>query len=52
MAMGLALIAGLYTALGGLKAVVYTDALQALILIIGCGTLAYKMFADLGFFLG
>lgn len=49
MAMGLALIAGLYTALGGLKAVVYTDALQALILIIGCGTLAYKMFGDLGF---
>ena len=49
MAMTLALIAGVYTALGGLKAVVYTDALQALILIVGCGVLAFKMFGDLDY---
>lgn len=49
MALALALIAGLYTAMGGLKAVVYTDALQAIILIIGCGALAWKMFGDLDY---
>ena len=49
MAMTLAFIAGVYTALGGLKAVVYTDALQALVLIVGCSVLAFKMFAGLNF---
>jgi len=39
----LALIAGAYTASGGLKAVVYTDALQAIILIVGCSILTYLL---------
>ena len=45
----LALVAGLYTAVGGLKAVVYTDAIQAIILILGCAVLAYMMFEKLDF---
>lgn len=45
----LAVIAGLYTAFGGLKAVVYTDALQAVILIAGCSVLAYLMFEKIDF---
>ncbi len=47
--LALALIAGIYTAFGGLKAVVYTDALQAVILIVGCGTLTYLLFAEINF---
>ncbi|MFK7924531.1 MAG: SSS family solute/sodium (Na+) symporter, partial [Bacteroidia bacterium] len=45
----LALFAGIYTAFGGLKAVVYTDALQAVILIVGCSTLTYLLFERLDF---
>ena len=45
----LAVIAGFYTAFGGLKAVVYTDALQAVILLTGCGLLTYMLFAELDF---
>ncbi|WP_282159804.1 sodium:solute symporter [Ulvibacterium marinum] len=45
----LALVAGIYTAFGGLKAVVYTDAIQAIILIFGCSVLAYLMFEKLDF---
>ncbi|MEO0731879.1 MAG: sodium:solute symporter [Bacteroidota bacterium] len=45
----LALVAGLYTAFGGLKAVVYTDAIQAVVLIIGCSVLTYLMFEQLDF---
>lgn len=45
----LALVAGIYTAFGGLKAVVYTDAIQAVVLIIGCSTLSYFMFEQLDF---
>lgn len=45
----LALIAGLYTAFGGLKAVVYTDAIQAIVLIIGCSVLSYMMFEKMDF---
>ena len=48
-ALVLALIAGFYTAFGGLKAVVYTDTLQAIILIVGCSILTYMLFADLDF---
>lgn len=48
-AFGLALIAGIYTASGGLKAVVYTDAIQAVILIIGCSILTYLLYEQLGF---
>ena len=42
--VALALFAGAYTAFGGLKAVVYTDALQAVVLLVGCGVLAWTMF--------
>jgi SSS family solute:Na+ symporter len=45
----LALITGIYTSIGGLKAVVYTDALQAIILIFGSGALSYLLFKELGF---
>lgn len=44
----LAIVAGLYTAFGGLKAVVYTDAIQAVILIAGCSVLTYMMFEQVG----
>jgi len=47
--LALALIAGVYTAFGGLKAVVYTDAIQAIILLIGCTILSYMLFAELEF---
>ena len=47
--VGLALFAGIYTAFGGLRAVVYTDAVQAVILIFGCGLLTYLMFNAVGF---
>ena len=40
-ALGLAIVAGIYTASGGLKAVVYTDAIQAVILILGCSILTF-----------
>lgn len=45
----LALVAGLYTAFGGLKAVVYTDAIQAIILLVGCTVLTYLLFEKLDF---
>lgn len=45
----LALITGTYTAIGGLKAVVYTDALQAVILIVGSGILSFLLFKELDF---
>ena len=48
-ALGLAFIAGIYTASGGLKAVVYTDVLQAVILIIGCSILTYILFDKVDF---
>ncbi len=47
--LALALIAGFYTAFGGLKAVAYTDTLQAVILIAGCTLLTYILFARLDF---
>lgn len=47
--LGLALVAGLYTAFGGLKAVVYTDAIQAIILIFGCSILTYLLFEKMDF---
>ena len=45
----LALVAGAYTAVGGLKAVVYTDTLQAVVLIVGSSILAYTMFEKIDF---
>jgi SSS family solute:Na+ symporter len=47
--IALALFAGLYTAAGGLAAVVYTDALQAIILLIGSGVVAVLVFAQFDF---
>ncbi len=45
----LAFVAGLYTAFGGLKAVVYTDTLQAIILIFGSAVLTYILFEKIDF---
>ncbi|MGB1448821.1 MAG: sodium:solute symporter [Flavobacteriaceae bacterium] len=45
----LALVAGVYTAFGGLKAVVYTDTLQAIVLIIGSSILTYILFEKIDF---
>ncbi len=47
--MVLALFAGIYTAFGGLKAVVYTDALQAIVLVVGCSILTYILFEGVDF---
>jgi SSS family solute:Na+ symporter len=46
---GLALVAGLYTAAGGLAAVVYTDVLQAIILIFGSSLIAFITFGQFDF---
>lgn len=43
---GLALFAGLYTAAGGLRAVVYTDVLQAVVLLFGSVLLSGIVFAQ------
>jgi len=45
----LSLLAGLYTAAGGLKAVVFTDVLQAVVLLIGSTVMAYMVFAEFDF---
>lgn len=47
--LGLALFAGIYTAFGGLRAVVYTDSLQAIILLSGGFMLTFVMFQKLDF---
>lgn len=39
------LFAGLYTAAGGLRAVVYTDVLQAVVLLVGCSLLTLVLFS-------
>ncbi len=45
----MAIFAGLYTAAGGLRAVVYTDVLQALVLLTGSLVLAVLVFAEFDF---
>ncbi len=45
----LAIVAGIYTAGGGLKAVVYTDAIQAVILIVGCSIITWILFGKLDY---
>lgn len=45
----IAFAAGVYTAFGGLKAVVITDAIQAIILIIGCSILTFILFGKLDY---
>ncbi|MFC3053303.1 sodium:solute symporter family transporter [Kordiimonas pumila] len=47
--VAIAVFAGLYTAAGGLKAVVYTDVLQAIILLIGASVITYYVFAEFNF---
>lgn len=47
--IAIAIFAGLYTAAGGLKAVVYTDVLQAIILLIGSCAITYYVFAEYDF---
>jgi SSS family solute:Na+ symporter len=44
----LAILSGLYTIAGGLKAVVYTDAIQAVLLIFGSVVLTILAFAKIG----
>lgn len=46
--VGLGVFAGLYTAAGGLRAVVYTDVLQALVLLTGTAAMTAILFAELG----
>lgn len=40
-AIATVLLTGLYTVLGGMRAVIYTETLQAIILVIGAGALTY-----------
>lgn len=47
--IGLGLFVGLYTAAGGLKAVMLTDAVQAIVLIAGSITLTVLTFAEFNF---
>ncbi len=47
--VALALFAGLYTAIGGLKAVVYTDFIQAIVLLVGSFVLTFLVFQRLDF---
>jgi len=49
MAFFLALIAGLYTAFGGLKAVVITDSIQSIILIFGCTVMTLILYGKLDY---
>ena len=46
--VGLGIFAGLYTAAGGLAAVVYTDVLQAVVLLLGTTLMTIIMFSGLG----
>ncbi len=48
-ALALAIVAGVYTAAGGLAAVVYTDILQAIILLVGSTFIAGITFAEFDF---
>ena len=47
--IGLGLFAGLYTVVGGLRAVMITDALQALVLIAGSSVIAFMVFKQFDF---
>lgn len=48
-ALGLAIVAGVYTVFGGLKAVVITDVIQSIILIVGCTVLTWILFGKLDY---
>lgn len=47
--IGLGLFAGLYTSVGGLKAVMLTDVVQAVVLLAGSVLITYFAFAEFGF---
>lgn len=47
-ALGLALVAGVYTAAGGLAAVVYTDVIQAIIILVGASALTLLAYHAIG----
>ncbi len=47
-ALVLALVAGLYTAAGGLSAVVYTDTIQAVIILIGTTAITFIALGEVG----
>ncbi len=47
--VALGIFAGIYTAAGGLRAVVYTDVLQAVVLILGTTAMTVILFGELGF---
>jgi SSS family solute:Na+ symporter len=47
--VAIGLFAGIYTATGGLRAVVYTDILQAVVLLIGTALTAFLMFQSVDF---
>ncbi|MEL6671721.1 MAG: sodium:solute symporter [Bacteroidota bacterium] len=40
-ALTVVVLTGIYTVMGGMRAVVYTEALQSIVLVIGAGTLTY-----------
>lgn len=44
----LAIIAGVYTITGGLSSVMYTDAIQAIILILGSALITYMAYVEIG----
>jgi len=46
--VGLAIIAGIYTITGGLSSVMYTDAIQAVILILGSALITYMAYVEVG----
>lgn len=47
--VAIAVFAGFYTAAGGLRAVVYTDVLQAIILLIGSAAITFYVFSEFDF---
>ena len=47
-ALGIVIVTGLYTILGGMRAVIYTEALQTVILILGALFLTYQGFEAIG----
>ena len=46
--LGMALITGTYTVIGGLRAVIVTDVIQSVLMLIGGLLLAYFMFTEIG----
>ncbi|MFO7901555.1 MAG: sodium:solute symporter [Pirellulaceae bacterium] len=47
-AVGIVVVTGLYTVFGGLRAVIYTDAVQAVVLIVGSAVMAFRGLYILG----